>query len=559
VTLAQRLLVAIGVLTTVTTLALGLGVREAWRRNEEAHFRDKFLVVQGRLASELRAQVRDLPPLVRALCDHDPVVDSALIELGRDRRLSSDLRTTLPLRVRDLMQAMRLDELTLLTESGEILGAGHEHGSVGKIDPELARMIAGDKAWAVLSTEHAPKLVSHCARSGYGVTMGFVAARHVDALFSEIGESYGVKLSLAPVLPPTSELAAVMQLPELGAQAVYVSQPRIPLEQALARLDTTLLLLGVATFALAFALAILLTRGLTQPIVDLSRQARAVVHGDPQPVLGRGGRELEELAEAFNRALADLASLRKRLAATERIAARREIARRVAHEIKNPLAPIRAAVETLRRLRARSDPAFDEYFDEATRTVLDEVLRISNIVSEFTRFARLPPPNPAPLEVLDVARQVVGLHATTGTPIELVGEPCPSLNADRDQLVQVLTNLVQNALEAVQGRPSPRVRVEVRPAGGDRVLLRVQDNGPGVPPELQSKLFEPYVTTKPSGTGLGLSIAQRIVVEHAGEIRYTDAAGGGAVFTVLLPVAGPTLLPEPPSVPLSEPPSQSGL
>jgi nitrogen fixation/metabolism regulation signal transduction histidine kinase len=390
------------------------------------------------------------------------------------------------------------------------------------------------------------------------VRLGFVAARRVDALFSEIGESYGVKLSLAPALPRSSELAAVMQLPELGAAAVYVSQPRIPLERALARLDTTLLFLGIATFALAFVLAILLTRGLTRPIVDLSRQARAVVHGDPQPVHGRGGRELEELAEAFNRALADLAQLRKRLAATERIAARREIARRVAHEIKNPLAPIRAAVETLRRLRARGDAAFDEYFDEATRTVLDEVARISNIVSEFTRFARLPPPSPAPLNVLEVARKVVGLHAATGIPVELVSEPCPSLNADRDQIIQVLTNLLQNALEAVHGLAAPRVRVELRPAPGDRVLLRVLDNGPGVPPDLQGKLFEPYVTTKPSGTGLGLSIAERIVLEHAGEIRYSDAPGGGAVFSVLLPVAGPTLLPEPPSVPLSERPSQTG-
>jgi len=558
VTLAQRLLVAIGVLTTVTTLALGLGVREAWRRNEEAHFRDKFLVVQGRLASELRSQIRDLPPLVAALCEHDPVVDSAQIELGRDRRLSPDLRTTLPLRVRDLMQAMRLDELTLLTSAGEVLGAGHQHGLVGKVDAELARVFEAKTPSAVLETDAAPKLVAHCARRRYGVTLGFVAARHVDALFSEIGESYGVRLSLSQAAPPATELQAVMRLGELGSTTIYVSQPRIPLERALARLDTTLLFLGIATFALAFVLALLLIRGLTRPIVDLARQARAVVHGDPKPVQGRGGRELEELALSFNSALSDLAGLRKRLAATERIAARREIARRVAHEIKNPLAPIRAAVETLRRLRARNDAAFDEYFDEATRTVLDEVARISNIVSEFTRFARLPPPSPAPLDVLEVARQVVGLHAATGTPVELVAEPCPSLFADRDQIIQVLTNLVQNALDAVQDRPDARVRVEVRPAQGEQVLLRVQDNGPGVPADLQPKLFEPYMTTKPNGTGLGLSIAERIVVEHAGEIRYTDAAAGGAVFSVLLPLAGPTLLPEAPSSQRSEPPSYTG-
>src|SRR5207248_9015248 len=136
-----------------------------------------------------------------------------------------------------------------------------------------------------------------------------------------------------------------------------------------------------------------------EPIVSLAEQARRVVIGDPVPIEGRGGRELEQLAQSFNRTIADLAALRKRLAATERIAARREIARQVAHEIKNPLAPIRAAVETLRRLRARSDPAFDDYFDEATRTVLDEVYRITKIVSEFTEFARLPAPQPAAVKL----------------------------------------------------------------------------------------------------------------------------------------------------------------
>ena len=146
----------------------------------------------------------------------------------------------------------------------------------------------------------------------------------------------------------------------------------------------------------------------TQP--PLPRLVRERVDRVEQEVAGeqlaQGPRELVEAAEAFNQAIADLSALRKRLAATERIAARREIARRVAHEIKNPLAPIRAAVETLRRLRARNDPAFDEYFDEATRTVLDEVSRISNIVQEFTRFARLPPPNPAPIDIVEAEAEV---------------------------------------------------------------------------------------------------------------------------------------------------------
>jgi nitrogen fixation/metabolism regulation signal transduction histidine kinase len=245
-------------------------------------------------------------------------------------------------------------------------------------------------------------------------------------------------------------------------------------------------------------------------------------------------------ANAFNKALDDLVKLRKRLAVTERIAARREIARRVAHEIKNPLAPIRAAVETLRRLRARSDPAFDDYFDEATKTVLSEVHRITKIVSEFTEFARLPAPHPTSVDIEEVAKSTVALYAAGGAEVSLQAWSCPIIQADRDQIVQVLTNLIQNGLDATAGKGS-KVDVRIEPVPEGRVAIRIADNGPGVSEEMLPKLFLPYATSKPSGTGLGLAIVQRIVHEHGGEITYEKGTSGGAVFRVVLPVAGPTL------------------
>ena len=191
--------------------------------------------------------------------------------------------------------------------------------------------------------------------------------------------------------------------------------------------------------------------------------------------------------------------------------------------------------------------AFDEYFDEATRTVLAEVTRITHIVQAFTDFARLPAPSLGPTDLVAAARDVVGLHAAGGAKVELVSAPCPDVRADRDQVVQLLTNLVQNAIDAASAAASPRVIVDVRPVEGDRARLSVRDNGAGISPEIRARLFEPYVTTKPGGTGLGLAIAQRIAIEHGGEIGYADAAGGGTEFTVTLPVRGPTLLAEAPS------------
>ncbi len=545
-TLAQRLLLAIGILTIASTAALGFGVREAWRRTEDERFAEQGRAAFQRVENEIQSQVRDLPQSVGLLCAHDPMVDSALVGLeGRDldsRRLS------LSLRVPELMKALRLSELLLVTHTGEILGAGHADELVGKRDADLARRMREPSGAARLRTTTRPLAVeAHCVRKARGnerVWVGLHAARHLDPTLEAIASAHGVRLSLSR---PSGEqdMVAAMTLPELGLP-LFASQSRVPLARALRRLDWTVGAIGAGTLVLAFAVATLLSRGLARPIVQLSREAREVVSGEPKPVRGRGGRELAELAASFNQAIADLVALRKRLAATERIAARREIARRVAHEIKNPLAPIRAAVETLRRLRQRSDPAFDEYFDEATRTVLDEVARITHIVGEFTEFARLPPPNPSPMDIEDVVRRVVGLHASSGAKLSVDVAPCPRINADFDQMVQVLTNLLQNAIDAARVVAQPEVRISVSPQGRERVDLVVRDNGPGVAPEMRERLFEPYATTKAEGTGLGLAIVERIVVEHGGEIVYAEASGGGAEFRVSLPVAGPSLLPEAP-------------
>jgi nitrogen fixation/metabolism regulation signal transduction histidine kinase len=215
--------------------------------------------------------------------------------------------------------------------------------------------------------------------------------------------------------------------------------------------------------------------------------------------------------------------------------------------VKNPLAPIRAAVETLRRLRARQDPAFDEYFDEATRTVLDEVHRISNIVTEFTRFARLPQPRPVDLDLEEVVKHVVGLHKASATRLAyFVRRKPPSVRADRDQIVQVLTNLVQNGLDAVKGRPDGDVSIAIDFDGVAHAAITVADNGPGIAPEMQARLFEPYATTKSAGTGLGLAIAQRIAIEHNGELSLVNWARGAA-FRLVLPLEGPPPLSETPS------------
>jgi C4-dicarboxylate-specific signal transduction histidine kinase len=331
------------------------------------------------------------------------------------------------------------------------------------------------------------------------------------------------------------------------------------LEQSLEEVDRAIGIAALVAAGVAFLVAIVLARSVSRPLADLALEAGKVAAGEARPLaVNKGTGEVRDLVGAFDKMIQDLAVTRRRLAAASRVAAWREVARRVAHEVKNPLAPIRAAVETLRRLRAREDPRFDEYFDEATRTVLDEVHRISNIVTEFTRFARLPQPRPTDLDAEEVAKHVLGVHKAaaeaTGN-VELAHQAkrrAPTIRADRDQVIQVLTNLVQNALDAVKGKPNAKITVTTD-TDGHYVSFSVADNGAGIAPDIAARLFEPYATNKPNGTGLGLAIAQRIAIEHNGELSYVGASDGGrgAVFRLLLPVEGPP--------PMSEtPPPSSG-
>ncbi len=448
-TLAQRLLLAIGALSLATIIALGFGVREAWHRSEEQRFRDQFAQALEPLGRELSDELEGLPLLTEPLCRHDPLVDSALV--GLEAGDLDQRRLAISVRVPELAQALRLDELYVVGSNAEILGS-HTPGNASE-GPALVRYLEHASKAGVRAKAPLPLAIEygcvHRSREHKGLWVGVYSARHLEPLLAKIGAAYNVSLSFETLPASEQRMVEVLDLPELGHKKISAFRSRVPLLSVLEDLDVTISLIGVGTLVAALVVSLLLSRSLSRPLVELAREAGAVAHGEPKPVAARGAAEIRAFADAFNRAIADLTALRKRLASTERIAARREIARRVAHEIKNPLAPIRAAVETLRRLRARQDPAFDDYFDEATRTVLDEVQRITRIVSEFTEFARLPAPNPAPLDVVDTLRAQATLHAGSGTPIVFTSSPCPALNADRDQLVQLFSNLIQK--RAIRG------------------------------------------------------------------------------------------------------------
>jgi len=259
-------------------------------------------------------------------------------------------------------------------------------------------------------------------------------------------------------------------------------------------------------------------------------------------------RSLREVADSTGgKQVLDAAD--KKLRRAERIAAWRDIARQMAHEIKNPLTPIQMAVEMLRKARERHLPDFDALFDEQTRIVLEEVARLRRLVENFSRFARAPKVRPEPVQLEELVAHVVGLHAARDD-VEVTGEAAaglPMIRADREQLTQVLVNIVANgchfAAERAISDPDrgpAAVHVAASAVDHERVIITVEDNGPGIPEAILPRLFEPYTTTRAGGTGLGLAIAFRIVNEHGGTLAV-DSSPQGTRFEIQLPIAGPTV------------------
>jgi PAS domain S-box-containing protein len=222
----------------------------------------------------------------------------------------------------------------------------------------------------------------------------------------------------------------------------------------------------------------------------------------------------------------------------QRYAAWGEVARRLAHEIKNPLTPIQLSAERLQhRLGAKLDPAESEILERSTQTIVNQVSALKGMVDAFSRYARSPEPDLQPVDLNMLVREVLELYGSSRIGLALELSPAlPAVAGDSVKLRQVIHNLLQNAEHAMAEVAAPRVVVRTEPAP-EGVRLSVADNGPGFPEELMSRLFEPYVTTKSKGTGLGLAIVKKIVEEHNGAISIFNAAQGGAVVEIVLPLA----------------------
>lgn len=330
-------------------------------------------------------------------------------------------------------------------------------------------------------------------------------------------------------------------LNEVSASVSLARRAETFLRYYTAGFAVVILLLGVAALYAAVNLAGHLSRQLSRPIdemvgwTQLIRRHEALPAGLPT----RGAPEFEALRQALRELAAALATARERELEAERLRAFREVARRVAHEIKNPLTSMRIAVDTLER----SDGRTAARTDMAIQVLASETDRLDRLAKEFSEFGRLPEGPQSEVDIVELLEELGRTSVPNGVDVRLTThDGRRTVFGHYEPLRRAFSNIYRNASEAMQGHGA----IDVTVTGADGGLaISIADHGPGIPAEFRQRVFEPYFTTKDDGTGLGLALVRVTLEAHRGTISVSETPGGGATFSIGFPPS-PVPLPRSP-------------
>jgi nitrogen fixation/metabolism regulation signal transduction histidine kinase len=348
------------------------------------------------------------------------------------------------------------------------------------------------------------------------------------------------KREISRTLGSGSSAETFHALPLMGYQdnllgVLLIASSRRELVELESVLRRTGMVVAAAGILLGIALSWWATARITRPVQRLAESAARVAAGDwGATVDSPSADEIGQLARAFNRMTHELVEQRERLVQAERVAAWRELARRLAHELKNPLFPLQITVENMQRARAGYPEQFDEVFREGTSTLLAELSNLKQIIGRFSDFARMPAPEMQPVNFNQLVTESMRLFEAqlAKAGIRAAAQLDPALRpvaADAEQMTRVLRNLILNAVDAMPEGGALTVRTMALGAG---VRLEVSDTGQGLTPEECQRLFTPYYTSKTHGTGLGLAIVQSVVSDHKGRIAVESEKGKGTTFRI---------------------------
>ncbi|RKX86996.1 MAG: hypothetical protein DRP57_00120 [Spirochaetes bacterium] len=295
---------------------------------------------------------------------------------------------------------------------------------------------------------------------------------------------------------------------------------------------------------LVILLSFILTDELLRPIVDLENATRRVAEGDFSfRILSRSEDELAILISSFNKMIGELSTSREKLVHAEKIAAWQDIAQRLAHEIRNPLTPIKLSAQRILKKYKSNPEDLKNILENSVTAIVNEVDNLDKLLKEFREFAKLPNPHPVMVNVKEVVEEIAGMFRSLGESITIETNGISdkiTVKADPAQIKQIFSNLFRNAIQSIdesmrtQGVISVIADI-VKKEDIQYCRIQIRDNGSGIDEEYKDKIFNPYFTTKKQGTGLGLSIVERIVFDHNGHIWFESKKGVGTTFFIDLP------------------------
>jgi len=295
---------------------------------------------------------------------------------------------------------------------------------------------------------------------------------------------------------------------------------------------------------LVILLSFILTDELLRPIVDLEKATRRVAEGDFSfRILSRSEDELAILINSFNKMIGELGTSREKLVHAEKIAAWQDIAQRLAHEIRNPLTPIKLSAQRILKKYGSNPEDLRDILENSVKAIVNEVDNLDKLLKEFREFAKLPNPHPITVNVKEVVEEIAGMFRNLGESISIETNSINDkikLKADPAQIKQIFSNLFRNAIQSIDESMNSEGVISVmadivKKEGEQYCRIQIRDNGSGIDDEYKDKIFDPYFTTKRHGTGLGLSIVERIVFDHNGHIWFESKRGVGTTFFIDLP------------------------
>jgi two-component system nitrogen regulation sensor histidine kinase NtrY len=327
---------------------------------------------------------------------------------------------------------------------------------------------------------------------------------------------------------PTSKPIGILNVPYFDDDSLNSGE----LKEFLIRLGYAYIIMMLVAIAFAYFMSKLITKSI-KTISD-KMYATRFEKQNKKIALEGATTEIKSLVESYNNMIDALEESAQKLASSEREQAWREMAKQVAHEVKNPLTPMRLSVQSFQRMFDPKDPEIHKKVDEYSKTLIQQIDTMSKIAEAFSNFAKMPAQNLEKLDIVEVVERALEIFPSENIKFSATSSQI-IVTADKDQINRIVNNLVKNAIQSVPENKIPNIEVELS-ENDEHVCIKVKDNGSGIDDTISQKIFEPKFTTKTSGMGLGLPMIKNIIETYNGSISYDTTKGEGTVFVVSFPI-----------------------